>query len=129
MRFCLHCGKPIPHAVMLKARWNPKFCSAECRVADAALIKAARKEHRLERGCCHACGHRLNAREQMQARAIPVDTQDERHCVCGHSCLLHYVEANDNLGECIVGACDCKQYRVHQINDTEKRGREQVKCE
>ena len=64
MRFCLHCRTEIPPAVLIRARWKAVFCSEACKNADRAFIREARREYRLGKGACPACGRRANARVQ-----------------------------------------------------------------
>lgn len=72
MRKCVHCGRDIPEAVLIKGRWKATFCSQECRLADRNAIRDAKSDFRKARGLCPTCGRkRLNAREQTQAPAIP----------------------------------------------------------
>jgi ribosomal protein L37E len=69
MRFCCHCRAEIPLDVLIRGKWKALFCSKNCREADRTLLRASRREYRVQKGNCPACGHRATVREQTQAEA------------------------------------------------------------
>jgi hypothetical protein len=68
IRFCVHCGRRIPGAVMVRARFKAIFCQdPQCKLADRNAIRSARERFRQSRGLCLKCGAKpRNARVQTR---------------------------------------------------------------